>query len=58
MSGFAQLPTKAFKEGLDWLARDLRSGAWDRQFGELRTQETIDAGYRLLIANASTGPIR
>jgi SAM-dependent methyltransferase len=50
MSGFAQMPTKAIKEGLQRLAGDLQSGAWDRRFGKLRTKESFDAGYRLLVA--------
>jgi SAM-dependent methyltransferase len=53
MSGFAQLPANAIKAGLAQLAHDLRSGAWDQRFGQLRTQENVDAGYRLLIAEVS-----
>jgi SAM-dependent methyltransferase len=50
ISPFAQLPVNVFEAGLDRLTQDLRSGAWDERFGHLRTQETLDAGYRLLIA--------
>jgi SAM-dependent methyltransferase len=51
MSGFAQIPPRAIESGLEQLARDLRAGVWDRQFGELRTRESLDVGYRLLIAD-------
>jgi hypothetical protein len=57
MSGFAQIPPKAIAGGLGRLARDLRSGAWERRFGELRTRESLDVGYRLLIADVP-GAIR
>lgn len=58
MSGFAQMPTKTIKEGLDRLERDLRSGDWDQRFGVLRTQESLDAGYRLLIAEMPRAQFR
>jgi hypothetical protein len=34
---------------LSQLADDLKSGAWDRKYGDLRHQESFDAGYRLLV---------
>lgn len=52
MSVFAQIPRKEVKSGLERLARDLRDGTWDRRFGGLRTRDSLDAGYRLLIAGA------
>ncbi len=58
MSGFAQIPQEAIENGLERLARDLRAGAWDRRFGELRTRESLDVGYRLLIADVTTHSIR
>ena len=36
--------------GLARLADDLQSGAWDRRYGDLKTKQTYDAGYRLVIA--------
>lgn len=36
--------------GLRRLRRDLDSGAWDRRYGQLRTQATCDVGLRLLTA--------
>jgi SAM-dependent methyltransferase len=36
--------------GLDRLKRDLETGAWQRRYADLLTQETYDAGYRLVVA--------
>jgi SAM-dependent methyltransferase len=57
ISGFAQIPQQSVESGLERLARDLRAGAC-RRFGELRTRESLDAGYRLLIADVTTHTIR
>jgi len=58
ISGFAQIPQQAVESGVERLAHDLREGAWDGRFGELRTRESLDVGYRLLIADvtAHTSP--
>ena len=50
MSGLAQLPQKIVEVAMTRLADDLRSGRWDEQFGWLRKLESIDLGYRLIIA--------
>jgi len=50
MSGLAQLPQKIVEAAMTRLADDLRSGRWDEQFGWLRKLESIDLGYRLIIA--------
>ena len=50
MSTFALLAPDTVQGGLDRLAADLRSGRWDERFGDLRLMESIDLGYRLLIA--------
>jgi hypothetical protein len=50
ISGFAQLPSGALDEGLTRLAADLDDGRWDARFGHLRTQDNVDLGYRLLVA--------
>ena len=50
MSGFTQLAPQVVQAGLAQLAADLRSGRWDEQFGWLRRQESLDLGYRLIIA--------
>jgi SAM-dependent methyltransferase len=56
ISGFAQVPTSALKDGLDRLANDLRTGQWDRRFGHLRMSESLDLGYRLLVAEIPPRP--
>ena len=50
MSGFTQLAPQVVQAGLAQLAAELRSGRWDEQFGWLRRQESLDLGYRLIIA--------
>ena len=57
ISGFAQMPADVLREGLGRLANDLQSGVWDQRFGWLRNQKSLDAGYRLLIAEAGTRTI-
>lgn len=47
--------------GLDRLRRDLESGEWDRRYGHLRAQPTLDVGVRLITAelpraHPSVGP--
>lgn len=54
MSPFAIIPQESFQSGLERLTNDLKTGAWDQRFGELRTRETLDAGYRLLVAETSS----
>jgi SAM-dependent methyltransferase len=53
ISTFAKLPADAVDRGLARLSDDLRSGRWEKHFGHLRTQESIDLGYRLVIAKPS-----
>lgn len=48
MSGFAQLDQRAVGQGVERLEADLKSGAWERRFGDLRSLSALDAGYRLL----------
>jgi len=50
MSTFGLLGPERTAEGLRRLAEDLRIGEWDRRHGHLREQESIDLGYRLVIA--------
>ena len=35
-------------DGLNQLAGDLNSGAWEDRYGELLTQDALDCGYRLI----------
>ncbi|MGD1056750.1 MAG: methyltransferase domain-containing protein [Solirubrobacteraceae bacterium] len=39
--------------GLDRLRRDLESGEWDRRYGNLRAQATLDVGLRLVTAKCA-----
>jgi SAM-dependent methyltransferase len=50
MSGFAQSDQRSVDQGLKRLEADLKSRAWEHRFGELRSLDTFDAGYRLLSA--------
>jgi SAM-dependent methyltransferase len=48
ISTFAKLDDAP--ESLAKLERDLHSGVWEERYGHLMTQESLDAGYRLVIA--------
>ena len=39
------------EDGLAGLEDDLDSGAWDRRYGEVLRRDTLDCGYRLVIAD-------
>ena len=45
------LPAEVVDRGLDRLRRDLESREWDRRYGRLRTQPSLDVGLRLVIAS-------
>jgi hypothetical protein len=51
ISGFAKLANVG--PGLARLRADLASGAWERRFGALRARESIDLGYRLVVAESA-----
>jgi SAM-dependent methyltransferase len=51
MSGVGSLPDTVVLPAVARLAEDLRTGAWDRRHGELRSRESLDVGYRLVIAS-------
>jgi SAM-dependent methyltransferase len=53
ISGFRLMPEPERTAGLERLARDLASGAWDARWGHLRRETSFDAGVRLVIAGAS-----
>ncbi len=44
------LPAMVVEPALDRLRRDLESGEWDRRFGRLREQDSLDVGLRLVTA--------
>jgi SAM-dependent methyltransferase len=54
ISTFEKLPSYAVNRGLARLSDDLRSGRWEKLFGHLRTQDSADLGYRLVIAKPSS----
>lgn len=38
------------EQGLETLRNDLDSGEWERRYGDLRSRDEYDAGYRLVVA--------
>jgi SAM-dependent methyltransferase len=50
ISGFALLDPERVRRKVASLADDLRSGRWETRHGALRRQESLDLGYRLVIA--------
>lgn len=49
-SGFARMDPAVVARVVDAVARDLASGAWDREHGDLRQADSFDAGMRLLVS--------
>ena len=49
ISSFAKMPIEEKEQGIKQLTEDLHNGSWDQKYGELRTQESYDAGYRFLV---------
>jgi hypothetical protein len=58
MSGFALLSEVERDEGLARLVADLGSGAWNERYGGLLFMESVDLGYRLVVAERSPGEDR
>jgi SAM-dependent methyltransferase len=50
ISAFAQIPPEAERRGIARLAEDLRSGRWEAHHGALRGRDSLDIGYRLVVA--------
>jgi SAM-dependent methyltransferase len=50
ISTLRQIAPDEKERGLAALAADLASGAWDARYGALRGRETLDLGYRIVIA--------
>ena len=50
ISAFAQLAPEHARRGLARLADDLRSGRWEARHGALRERDSLDVGYRLVVA--------
>ncbi|MET9610041.1 class I SAM-dependent methyltransferase [Streptomyces sp. NPDC006512] len=55
-STFAQLPASVVEPAIARLRDDLASGAWHRRHCDLQTRESVDYGYRLLIAGRAQRP--
>jgi SAM-dependent methyltransferase len=49
-STFASLPPDEVEPGIERLRRDLASGEWQRKYGDLLSEESVDYGYRLIVA--------
>ena len=52
ISTFAQLPEKYVNRGINQLANDLESGKWKEKNQGLLARESMDFGYRLVIAES------
>jgi len=50
ISPFALAEVEHYREGLARLDADLRSGDWHRRYGDVLDRDTLDVGYRLVIA--------
>ena len=50
ISAFAQMAPEHARRGLARLADDLRSGRWEARHGALRGRDSLDVGYRLVVA--------
>ena len=50
ISVFAQLAPEHVRRGLARLADDLRSGRWEARHGALHERDSLDVGYRLVVA--------
>ena len=50
MSCFAQLPPERVDAGLTRLGEDLRDGTWAARYSRLHGMDSVDLGYRLVVA--------
>lgn len=53
-SGFARMPEAVVERVVGDVGRDLASGAWDRNHGDLRTLSEFDAGLRIVVARPNS----
>jgi SAM-dependent methyltransferase len=56
ISMFALTPKSLLDRGLERLAADLASGAWERRHADLLDMPQLDLGYRLLVADLELRP--
>ena len=50
ISSIAKLPTKMVEQAMSRLESDVKSGAWAQRYRELLSEDSMDFGYRLVIA--------
>jgi hypothetical protein len=50
ISTFAEIDPGLLQNAITTLRGDLESGAWERTYGALREQASIDLGYRCIVA--------
>ena len=50
ISAFALLDQRLVTRAVDQLARDLDDGTWAERYADLATHESLDLGYRLVVA--------
>jgi len=55
ISTLAQLPSPIVSRAMQRLSDDLQSGQWHRRYAALLTAESLDLGYRLIVAETSSG---
>jgi len=55
ISGFAMLGDAITGPAIRRLAADIESGDWDQRYGHLRTLESLNLGYRLVVASGLRG---
>ncbi|MFN5321739.1 MAG: SAM-dependent methyltransferase, partial [Planctomycetota bacterium] len=51
ISTLAQLPPSIISPALNKLRSDLESGAWHKRYSHLLTEESMDFGYRIIVAD-------
>lgn len=53
MSGVAALPSDVVRQAVRKLAEDLSSGKWQRGHRDLLGRDSLDVGYRLVVATSA-----
>ena len=51
ISGFALVDENAVARGMARLKADLDSGAWEQRFGHIRSRDSLDVCYRLVVTS-------
>jgi SAM-dependent methyltransferase len=57
ISGLALLDVETVTRGVARLEADLESGRWEERFGQLRQADTLDVGYRLVVADRTVSRV-